>query len=209
MGVRLPAVLTPTLFPEAELSALALDGDVFRLGDAVVPVDVPVGAAVRAASLAPAAGRYGLVAERWTAAWVHGVVPAAPRPHQLCTDLGNGGRTRMLAGIREVLLGPRDVLELDGQRVTTPLRTACDLARLEPPSAALDDALRALIALAGLTPREAAAMLIAGPQTPSKREGVERLRALARPAEPAGRLSGGEDSAVPVGCRPAQPADTR
>ncbi len=53
--MRLPPVLPPPLFPEAELSALMLDGDAFRLGDAVVPTDVPVGAAVRAASIAPAA----------------------------------------------------------------------------------------------------------------------------------------------------------
>jgi hypothetical protein len=198
--VRLPAVLTPPLFAEAELSALALDGDAFRLGDAVVPTDVPVGAAVRAATIAPAARRYGLVAERWTAAWVHGVVPTPPRPHQLCLDVSATGRTRMLAGVREVLLQPRDVLAVHGLRVTTPLRTACDLARLEPPSTALDHALGALIALAGLTPREAAAMLIAGPQTPNKREGVDRLRALARPpAQPAGRPNRGR----------AQPADTR
>lgn len=176
--MRLPAVLTPPLFPEAELSALALDGEAFRLGDAVVPMDVPVGAAVRAASIADAAGRRGLIPERWTAAWVHGVVPVAPRPHQLCNDADRNGRTRMLPGLREVVLRPGDVVELAGLPVTSPLRTACDLARFEPPSPGVDDVLLALLALAGVTPRVAAAHLIAGPQTPAKREGVRRLRSL-------------------------------
>ena len=178
--MRLPAVLTPPLFPEAELSALALDGDGFRLGDALVPTDVPVGAAVRAASLQPAAHRYGLVAERWTAAWVHGAVPSAPRPHQLCNDVGRHERTRMVPGLREVLLQPDDVQVLGGMAVTSPLRTACDLARLEARTDGLAPALTALLALARRTPLEAAELLRAGPRSPCKRVGVRRLAALAQ-----------------------------
>jgi hypothetical protein len=180
-GVRLPAVLTPTLFPEAELSALTLDGDAFRLGDAVVPTDVPVTAVVRAESIAPAARRYGLVAERWTAAWVHGAAAAAPRPHQLCNDVGSNGRTRMVVGLREVVFQPDEVMLLGGLAVTAPLRTAVDLARLEPPSEALEPAIAALLDLAGATTAEAAARLAAAPPSPFKRRGVRRLKAL-RPA---------------------------
>jgi hypothetical protein len=176
--VRLPPVLTPTLFPEAELSALALDGDAFRLGDAVVPLDVPVTAAVRAQSIAPAAGQYGLVAERWTAAWVHGAAATAPRPHQLCNDVGRNGRTRMVVGLREVLFLPDEVMMLGGTPVTAPLRTASDLARLEAPSAALEPAIASLLELAGATATEAAARLAAAPRSPHKRRGVHRLKTL-------------------------------
>jgi hypothetical protein len=176
--VRLPAVLTPTLFPEAELSALTLDGEAFRLGDAVVPIDVPESAALRAGSIASAAERYGLVAERWTAAWVHGAAAVAPRPHQLCIDVSRGGRTRMVAGLREVVFQPGDVLLLGGLAVTTPLRTAADLARLEHPAPRLDAALAALLDLAGVTAEEAALRLAAAPPAPYKRRGVERLTAV-------------------------------
>jgi hypothetical protein len=181
--VRLPPVLTPTLFPEAELSALTLDGDAFRLGDAVVPTDVPVTAVIRARSIAPAAGRYGLVAERWTAAWVHGAAASAPRPHQLCNDVGSNGRTRMVVGLREVVLQPDEVMVLAGLAVTTPLRTAVDLARLEPPSPALEPTIVRLLELAGATGTEAAAYLAAAPRSPFKRRGVRRLQALL-PADP-------------------------
>jgi hypothetical protein len=176
--VRLPAVLTPTLFPEAELSALTLDGDAFRLGDAVVPIDVPVTAAVRAQTIAPAARQYGLVAERWTAAWVHGAAATAPRPHQLCNDVARNGRTRMVVGLREVLFLEDEVVLLGGVPVTAPLRTASDLARLEPQSAALQPAIAALLELAGATAAEAAARLAAAPRSPFKRRGVRRLKAL-------------------------------
>jgi hypothetical protein len=176
--VRLPAVLTPSLFPEAELSAMTLDGDVFRLGDATVPTDVPVGATVRAGSIAAAARRYGLVAERWTAAWVHGVTPTAPRPHQLCNDIGRNERTRMVVGLREVAFLPGEVLLLGGLAVTTPLRTAADLARLEPTSDLLAATIGALLDLSGVPPVEAAARLAAAPRSPYKRRGVRRLREL-------------------------------
>jgi hypothetical protein len=177
--VRLPAVLTTTLFPEAELSALTLDGEAFRLGDAVVPTDVPESAALRAESIARAARRYGLVAERWTAAWVHGLTTTAPRPHQLCNDIGRAGRTRMVVGLREVLFQPGDLVLLAGLAVTTPLRTATDLARLEASTPALGAVLTGLLELAGTTPDEAARLLAAAPRSPYKRRGLERLAGLA------------------------------
>jgi AbiEi antitoxin C-terminal domain len=185
--VRLPAVLTPTLFAEAELSALTLDGDAFRLGDAVVPTDVPETSALRAQSIASAAEQYGLVAERWTAAWVHGVTATAPRPHQVCNDVVRNGRTRMVVGLREVLFQPDDVVLLGGLAVTAPLRTAADLARLEPPSPELDPGLAGLLELAGVTATEAAARLAAAPRSPFKRRGVRRLKALGTARDEAGR----------------------
>ena len=179
MAVRLPTVLTPALFPQAELSALRLDGEAFSIGDGLVPVDVPVDAAIRAASIAGTARRYALVAERWTAAWVHGAVPVAPVPHQLCSDVERNGRTRMLVALREVLFQPGDVEQLAGLAVTTPLRTACDLARLERDTPVLEPALAALLRIAHRSPEGAAAHLAAAPQAPYKRRGCARLAALA------------------------------
>jgi hypothetical protein len=179
--VRLPTVLTAELFPEAELCALRLDGDVFPLGHALVPVDTPVDPAVRAATVAVAAQHHDLVAERWTAAWVHGVLPVAPAPHQLCTDVGRTGRTRMLAGLREVHLRPGDVLTLAGLGVTTPLRTACDLARLEADGPTLGRTLLGLLVLASCSPAQAAAHLAGTPPAPHKLRGCARLAALGNP----------------------------
>lgn len=70
-----------------------------------------------------------------TAAWVHGV-DALPRSaiHEMPSlDLFSLAGSRMRragvrSGVRELL--PRDVEELEGVRITTPLRTACDLGRL-------------------------------------------------------------------------------
>ncbi|MDQ1512733.1 MAG: hypothetical protein QOC59_575, partial [Microbacteriaceae bacterium] len=70
--MRLPILLDSGLFPDAELSALRLDGDCFPVGSAAVPADSAVDAAVRAAVLAREAARYGLVAADRAAAWVHG-----------------------------------------------------------------------------------------------------------------------------------------
>lgn len=70
-----------------------------------------------------------------TAAWVHGV-DALPRSaiHEMPSlDLFSLAGSRMRrdgvrSGVRELL--PRDIEELEGVRITTPLRTACDLGRL-------------------------------------------------------------------------------
>ena len=70
-----------------------------------------------------------------TAAWVHGV-DALPRSaiHEMPSlDLFSLSGSRMRragvrSGVRELL--PRDVEELEGVLITSPLRTACDLGRL-------------------------------------------------------------------------------
>lgn len=70
-----------------------------------------------------------------TAAWIHGV-DALPRSaiHQMPSlDLfsSSGSRIRragISSGVRGLLA--RDIEEIDGVRLTTPLRTACDLGRL-------------------------------------------------------------------------------
>jgi hypothetical protein len=83
-------------FAEAERSALRLDGDCLPLGLTVVPVDVPVDAAVRAASLAGAVARHDLVVELLGAAWVHGAVADLPRPLPLALDVRASPRTKTL-----------------------------------------------------------------------------------------------------------------
>lgn len=94
--------------------------------------DCPDSIELRAAAVAKAAPPHHVVTDR-TAAWLHGVdvhvygehdgVPVvetcALRGHEPTTLSGTDGRTRDLL--------PRDVTEINGVRVTTPLRTALDL----------------------------------------------------------------------------------
>jgi hypothetical protein len=185
--VRLPLLLDSGLFPDAELSALRLDGDGFPVGPALIAADAPLDPAVRAAVLLGEAERYALIAADRAAAWVYGAVSRLPCPVRFSVDLADGVRTRTPpVAPREVRFRRNELTVLAGLRLTTPLRTALDLARLEDafdaPTAA---AVAHLLKLARISPRAAAAALIAGPQSPDKRRGVRRLRSLATTAREA------------------------
>ncbi|WP_375400276.1 hypothetical protein [uncultured Amnibacterium sp.] len=177
--MRLPPVIDPAEFAPAELSALQLDGDCFSLGDCLVAVDQPVDAATRAATIAVTV-RPGLVAERRTAAWVHGATWLLQRPLQCSIDRSQGRRT-VPAGrdVREVRFAPQDVQVIGGVTVTTPLRTAIDLARLEPDHPDIDRMIRTLLRMAGVAGGEASALLHERGPMPHKRRGVDRLASLA------------------------------
>jgi hypothetical protein len=226
--VRLPSVLDASDLPLAERCAIRLDGDGFVLGDGIIAADEPDGPAQRAASVAADARRYRLVLGGWTAAWVHGGTDRLRRPLDLQTDSDGGVRTKLLR-IRQVAFSHRDVTVLAGVGVTTPLRTAVDLARLEP---ALSDesrhAIEHLIAGSGLSWPRAVAAVAAMPTTPGKQRALARFRAL-RDGVPPGRAGAPASAAqvdVPHGERiparapapgavgstgngPSQPADTR
>ncbi|WP_375390268.1 hypothetical protein [uncultured Amnibacterium sp.] len=178
--MRLAPTIDPTEFPEAERSALRLDGDCRRLGLTVVPVDVPLGPAVRAASLADAVARHDLVVELLGAAWVHGAVEHLPRPLPLALDVRTSPRTKMLLPApREARFRSDDAPRLGGVRVTTPLKTAFDLLRLpDVPSPDASAAAAALLRIAGTPPSIAAALAQLQQQCPHKQRGIERLAAL-------------------------------
>lgn len=82
---------------------------------------------------------------RLTAAWIYGCAPA---PHRLQLLIDHRRRTTALAPfsaavLHEVRLGPEDGMDIAGIRVTTPLRTAMDLARHGP----AEPSVRALLAI--------------------------------------------------------------
>lgn len=129
MTQHLGSLLTSQDLPAPELCCARLDGEVTAVGDGWCPVDEPFGPTIRAraaALLVPAK----VIAERATAAWIFGVLPE-PRRHQFCVDPAS--RTHISPSVRmhlrEVRCSPSDILSLGGCRVTTPLRTAIDLAR--------------------------------------------------------------------------------
>ena len=120
--------------PLAELCSARLDGQVFQLADSWCVIDEIDGCSTRAVSasrLVPPRA----IAERLTAAWIYGVA-AEPLRHQFCVLIG--ARTTAVwsprVQLREIVRSPDDVHTVAGVRVTTPLRTAVDLARYPPAS---------------------------------------------------------------------------
>ena len=127
-------VLTVNDLSLAELHGARLDGQVFQVADSWCVIDEVDGCssrAVAASRLVPPRA----IAEQLTAAWIYGVAPE-PRRHQFCVVIG--ARTTALwsprAHVREIVRTPDDVNTVSGVRVTTPLRTAVDLARYTPPA---------------------------------------------------------------------------
>ena len=148
MTPPLSRVLTVNDLPLAELCAARLDGQVFQLADSWCVIDEIDGSdtrAIAAGQLVPPRA----IAERLTAAWIYGVAPE-PRRHQFCVIIG--ARTTTLwsprVHLREIVRSPDDVCTISGVRVTTPLRTAVDLARSAAHDSAAQDSdeLTALLA---------------------------------------------------------------
>lgn len=154
-----PRLLTTDDWPEAELRAAVLAGDLVAVGECWAPPAEPQDAALRAAAAAWSLPDRRLIAATRTAAWVWGALSRAPLPHECVLP----GRVRLRVDdpdvrVREVGLAPEDVAELSGLRVTVPLRTAVDLLRAPGESSgrmhrADADAVRGLIAT-GLVPLE-------------------------------------------------------
>jgi hypothetical protein len=171
------APLSPLLddrsLPDAELQAMRLDGQLYRLGDAWLPSDAVETPAVRAAAVLSGRSRR-LVAELRTAAWVWGAVPAMPRPLELCADVRARARVRpgAEAVVRELVLDDGDVVRLDGLGVTSPLRTAVDLARARDDDAKV---VRRLAAIGGFALDDAIRLVTGRRALPGKREAITRL----------------------------------
>ncbi|WP_368499698.1 type IV toxin-antitoxin system AbiEi family antitoxin [Herbiconiux sp. A18JL235] len=125
-----PLLLDSVGLPEVELCAAHLDRTVVRVGGSFVPADVAVGAELRAGALLGEVPG-GLVAERSTAAWVHGACPRQAGPPQLCVPApGRASPARRGAlRVRQVVLADHDVETISGLRLTTVRRTALDLLR--------------------------------------------------------------------------------
>ncbi|KQQ11136.1 type IV toxin-antitoxin system AbiEi family antitoxin [Rathayibacter sp. Leaf296] len=128
---RLPSVLLPGDLPLAELCAARLDGELRALDEGFVLCDLPTGAAERGAALLAVLPR-GTVADRSSAAWVHGATTEPPALHSASIDREHRLRPRPCARVRfhEVRLPTADVVSIGGCPVTTPVRTLIDLTRV-------------------------------------------------------------------------------
>ena len=177
--MRLNSVLYRSEFPAPELRALVLDGEAYRVDDCVAPVDEVAGPIQRAAALAaelPAR----LIAEQHSAAWIWGAQPHPPQRHEVCADIT--ARTRPSVGtllsVREVVLLHEDTSLLAGLSVTTPMRTAIDLARFVSVWNDTEaEIVRALLSLSGVGVIDCARVMNRRRNLPNKRIALERLAA--------------------------------
>jgi hypothetical protein len=179
MPSRLPAVLSRSHLPEAELCAALLDGELYRVDECFSPSDEierPFTRAKALAAIAPAR----LIAEQRTAAWLHGALSFPPAVHQFCVDARARARgpQNPRSCVREVEIDDSEVQCLGGIRLTTPLRTVADLARFSAVFGAKERAIvTALLSIEGLGIDECRAALNSRHNLPGKRRALQRMRA--------------------------------
>lgn len=164
--------------PLAEQQAMRLDGELYRLADGYVSIAVPDGPAVRAAAaLSQRPAR--LIAARATAAWIWGALSAPPRRGEYLVDLAARWRPVPAEGIDvvESVIHAGDAVRIAGVSVTSPLRTAIDLARFRSEFASVDaTAVAALAFVGGFTLAEAIATMDRGRNLSGKQLAASRLR---------------------------------
>ncbi len=184
---RLPEVLVPGCpFTDTELQAMVNDGMLQRLVDGTyAPASSAPTPGLRAASMAailnPRLKRRTVVG-RMSAAWIYGCAPAPPAPVLLVPAprrLSSTGRGHG-ALLHEVVLGDYDVLEFGAIRVTSPLRTAVDIA-VHSEGALAVQTLRRLIGQKGLglAPSLIGRAIETLPRQPHKRRARDLLARLA------------------------------
>ena len=185
MTQRLSPVISTRDFPEAEIAAMLLDGEVYRVDRCVSPIDVPPGPEQRLAALErelPAR----LILERRSAAWVWGALFLPPARHEACTSLTGRWRppysTRVT--VREIAIGPAEITRFAAApalALTTPLRTAMDIARYSETFGDVEvEALLTLLGHAGTTVEECRTTVAALHKLPYKKRALRRLGVVAR-----------------------------
>jgi hypothetical protein len=137
-----------------------------------------------AAHAVPPGIRQRVVAGRMTAAWIYGCAREPDRMALLVDAKRRISSLRATRGctLHEVRLGPFDVVSLGGLMVSSPLRTALDIALHVDPERAVP-ALRQLLERPELDVRVRLLILAveATPRLPHKKAALEKL-ALASPA---------------------------
>lgn len=176
----LPFVLTGRDIPIPELVSMRLDGEVYPLADGWCAIDEVEGPNHRAAAaLGDRSPRF--IAELGTASWVWGATPVLPRITEFCVDLDARARLRYhpLVRVRELMLEPGDWVDLGAATVTSPLRTAVDLARFRDTLAEVERAsIVELARLGGFGVEECREILERRRNLPEKKRAIQRLAEL-------------------------------
>ena len=176
--MRLSPVLADADLSPAELQAARLDGEVYELAGAYCLVGEVEAPRHRARAVLGARSPR-LIAELGTAAWIWGATASLVR---LDFSVTPDARARFAPGhniaVREIVYDDGDLATLDGHRVTTPLRTMIDLARL---GEAFDpETARHLAQIGGLLLDDCVASLDRRSGISAKKRALENLmRALA------------------------------
>ena len=184
LAPRFPELYSPDMpFAWPELQSLAADGLLDRIHHRGYTLPgLPATPQLRARGAVPASVRQRVVAGRMTAAWIYG---CASEPDRLAllvdaTRRVSSLRTTRGCTLHEVRLGPFDVVSLGGLMVSSPLRTALDIALHV-------DAERAIPTLERLLARPQNDVRLrllvlaieATPRVPHKKAALEKLAALA------------------------------
>jgi hypothetical protein len=201
---RFPELYAPGVpFAGPELQSLAADGLLARFHQHGYTLPgIPASPQLRAraaAAVVPTSVRQRVVAGRLTAAWIYG---CAAEPDRLALLVDTKRRVSSLRNTRgctlhEVKRGPLDVISLGGLMVSSPLRTALDIAL----HVETERAVPALTALLARPQQDVRLRLLvraieATPRVPHKRAALEKLAMLA-PALVAGGAVDVEDPVDP------------
>jgi hypothetical protein len=178
-------LVTTDDWPEAELRAAVLAGELVAVGACWASVAEPQDPALRAASYAWSVGDPRFVAGGLSAAWIWGACSRPPVPHDSCVPASERFRRRgAWTALREIALEDGDVTSCAGVRVLTPEATALDLLRTRRRFTSADaDALRGLVVAASVDPTTLARCLEQTERAPMGRQAQRRFRdsGLARP----------------------------
>lgn len=182
--MRLSPVLSGYDLPSPELQAARLDGELFAVDRCFSPIDEIEQREHRAAALAfilvPK-----LIAEQRTAAWIHGALDTPPAIHELCARTEARVRPGSMIGmtLREVVIDDQDLEFVGGLRLTTPLRTAIDIARFSHVFGTDERSIVArLMAIGEFGIEECIWMIDRRRNLPGKHAALERLRESCLPA---------------------------
>lgn len=172
-------------FRHEELQAMAMDGLLRHVfGATFVRWDVRPDPVVRAlaASRELPAGLRDRVSMGWlTAAWIYGCAPAPLKLDVLVDRRSRTGSLRPFstAVLHEILLGPADRVLVGTVSVSSPLRTAADVALYAPANEAVPALQRLAAAPLGCRLDLVRRALEAGRRVPGKAAALERVAAAA------------------------------
>ncbi len=158
---------------------MALDGDVVTFRDAYCAIDEIVTARHRAMTIVVSVPPR-VIAEQRTAAWVYGLCDSPPVPLEVCTDIDLRTKTSPRSGllVREVVIEEHEIARLGGLRLTTPLRTAVDLARFRRDFGPDErELIRGLAGLGGFDLAACVDAIDSRRNLPNKHRALERLTA--------------------------------
>ncbi|ROP66162.1 hypothetical protein [Curtobacterium sp. ZW137] len=181
-------LVTTEDWPEAELRAAVLAGELVAVGACWASVAEPQDPALRAASFAWSTGDDRVIASGRSAAWTWGARSRPPLPHDACVRAGE--RVRQSGGdrIREIAIDEDDLVLLAGTSVTSPTRTALDLLRTASPDGWAERAATVvgLLAVTGVTADHVRERLHRLGTVPMVRQAERRLAELAGAADSTG-----------------------